>query len=95
MIADPKTAARLLSGEIARAPAPEAGLNLFHLMPWNNMQLERLGDGLEPDLALDGARAASDFFAIEARNTAALLAFRRSAQSRTLDGPKHSISAKA
>jgi 2,4-dienoyl-CoA reductase-like NADH-dependent reductase (Old Yellow Enzyme family) len=76
LIADPETPRRLLAGEIAQAPAPEADLNLLHLMAWNNMQLERLGDGLDPDLALDGARAVADFAALEKNNIAALLAHR-------------------
>lgn len=64
-IADPETGARLLSGEIERAAAPEDHLNLFHLMGWFNMQLERLGDGLDPDPALDGAEATAQFRALE------------------------------
>ncbi len=77
LIADPQTPRRLLSGEIDRALAPEAGLNLFHLQQWNNMQLERLGNGLDPDLSLDSAWAAAEFAAMEQRNTAAVLEFRR------------------
>ncbi|UPJ48325.1 NADH:flavin oxidoreductase/NADH oxidase family protein [Bradyrhizobium sp. 200] len=77
LIADPQTPKRLLTGEIDRAPAPEAGLNLFHLQQWNNMQLERLGDGLDPDLTLDSAWAATEFAALEKRNTAAVLELRR------------------
>jgi hypothetical protein len=65
LIAAPETAARLLSGEIDQAPRPEDGLNLFHLLGWNNMQLERLGDGLDPDLSLDGGEATARFRAIE------------------------------
>ncbi|HEX3984204.1 MAG TPA: NADH:flavin oxidoreductase/NADH oxidase family protein [Acidisoma sp.] len=77
LIADPETPRRLLSGEIDRAPAPEAGLNLFHLQQWNNMQLERLGDGLDPDPSLDSAWAAAEFAAMEKRSTAAVLELRR------------------
>lgn len=77
LIADPETPRRLLSGEIDQASTSEANLSLFHLMAWNNMQIERLGDGRDPDLSLDGAMAATEFAALEQRNTAALLAFRR------------------
>jgi 2,4-dienoyl-CoA reductase-like NADH-dependent reductase (Old Yellow Enzyme family) len=77
LIADPEIPRRLLSGEIDRAPAPEAGLSPFHLLQWNSMQLERLGDGLDPDLSLDGAKAAADYAANEKRNTAAILDRRR------------------
>jgi len=61
LIADPETPKRILSGEIERAVAPEDTLNLFHLLPWNNMQMLRLGDGLEPELSLDGEEAAAHF----------------------------------
>src|SRR4029077_19917864 len=36
---------RLLSREIERLPSFEKTLDIFHLMPWNYMQLERMGDG--------------------------------------------------
>ena len=79
MIADPDTPRRILSGEIEKTLTPEADIDLFHLMGWNNMQLERLGDGLEPDLALRGEEAASQFKALERDNFAALLGNRRAA----------------
>lgn len=72
-IADPLTATRLLSGEIERAVTPETEINLFHLLGWNNTQLERLGDGLAPDLTLGGAEATTMFRAREAQVLAALL----------------------
>ena len=67
---------RLLSGEIARLPSFEAQFGLFAFMPWNNMQLERMGDGFAPDLALTGEAAQAAFAALESRNMAALLAHR-------------------
>jgi hypothetical protein len=73
MIADPLTPARLLSGEIDRTLTPEDGIGLFHLLGWYNMQLERLGDGLDPDLSLEGAEATAAFKLVEARYMAALL----------------------
>jgi len=73
MIADPETPRKILSGEIDKAAAPEATISLFHLMGWNNMQLERLGDGLDPDLGWDGEAATSEYKALEAANFAALL----------------------
>lgn len=73
LIAAPETAARLLAGEIDQAPRPEDGLNLFHILGWNNMQLERLADGLEPDLVLSGEEATAQFRALEAGIFNALL----------------------
>jgi 2,4-dienoyl-CoA reductase-like NADH-dependent reductase (Old Yellow Enzyme family) len=84
LIANPETPKRLLSGEINRAPAPEATLSPFHLLPWNSLQLERLGEGLDPDLSLDGAQAAARFATIEGRNVAALLERRGSRKARGL-----------
>ncbi len=74
LIADPQTAAKLLSGERDRAIEPDIGL--FHLLPWNNMQLELLGDGLDPDLALSGADALAAFRPLEAAAVERLLARR-------------------
>jgi 2,4-dienoyl-CoA reductase-like NADH-dependent reductase (Old Yellow Enzyme family) len=73
IIADPEVPKRLLSGEIDRAASPEAALHPFHLLPWNNMQLERLADGFDPDLSLDGADAVAQFIELETRNMSALL----------------------
>jgi len=60
-------------------PAPEASLNVFHLLPWSNLQIERLADGLDPDLSLGGPEAADEFVRIETENTLALLKSRGSA----------------
>ena len=76
IIADPEIPKRILAGEVDRAPSPEAALHPFHLLPWNNMQLERLADGLDPDLSLDGADAVEQFTEIETRNITALLQHR-------------------
>lgn len=65
LIADPRTATRLLSGEIDKAPTPEDRLDLFHILGWNNAQLERLADGLDPDLELGGAEATAAFRVLE------------------------------
>ena len=70
-LSDPSIAAKLLSGDVRRAPEP--ALNLLHLMGWNNMQLERMGDGLEPDLSLDGEAAVTAFKRAEQANFARLL----------------------
>jgi len=75
-IADPLTAKRLLAGEIERVPVPEASSELFHLPDWNNVQIARLADGLEPDLSLGGAAAAAASAAREEKMLAALLARR-------------------
>lgn len=73
LLADPLTPARLLAGEIERAPSPEASLNVFHLMGWFNVQIERLADGLDPELSLGGPEAVAEFKAIEQKVMAALL----------------------
>ena len=76
LIADPLTPAKLVSGMIERAPAPEADIFILHLLPWFNMQLARLADGLDPDLALSGETAAAQFAPLEKRATDDLLARR-------------------
>ncbi|MNG40519.1 hypothetical protein D3C84_1291280 [compost metagenome] len=55
---------------------PEAAINPFHLLPWFNVQIERLADGLEPDLALVGEAAVAEFIAIEERAMRQLLEHR-------------------
>lgn len=64
-VADPSIGRRLISGEVERAPTPETSLAIFHLMQWFNMQIERMGDGLEPDFALSGPEAAEQFMQLE------------------------------
>ncbi len=71
LIADPETPRRLLAGEIERVAEP--AIDLFHILGWHNTQLERLGDGLDPDLSISGAAAAAAFKPREAEVTAALL----------------------
>jgi 2,4-dienoyl-CoA reductase-like NADH-dependent reductase (Old Yellow Enzyme family) len=56
---------RILDGRTQVAPKPEAAIELFHLLPWFNAQIERLADGLEPDLSLSGPEAAARFAARE------------------------------
>jgi 2,4-dienoyl-CoA reductase-like NADH-dependent reductase (Old Yellow Enzyme family) len=73
MIVDPRAPARLLSGEIEKAQAPGAPLELFHILGWHNMQLERMADGLDPDLSLAGAEATAQFTIIEEKIMAALV----------------------
>jgi hypothetical protein len=73
LIADPEAPRRLLAREIHGLPAHEATLNAFHILPWNSMRIERLGDGLDPDLSLTGEVAITVFVALEGRNMAALL----------------------
>ena len=71
MIADPDTPARLLSGQIERAP--QATVDLFHILAWHNLQLERLAAGQDPDLTLSGTDAAARFALLEAGYMEALL----------------------
>jgi hypothetical protein len=59
------------------APSPENSLSVFHLLPWFNVQIERLADGLEPNLSLSGPDAANAFVQIETERTTALLQARR------------------
>jgi hypothetical protein len=73
LIADAKAPRRLLAGAIDKLPSPEATLNPFHILPWNNMQIERLGHGLDPDLSLTGEAAMAALVELEGRNMAALL----------------------
>ncbi len=73
LIAAPEAALHLLTGEIDRLPSPEATLNPFHILPWNNIQLQRLGDGLDPDLSLTGETALSAYAAVANKTMAALL----------------------
>jgi 2,4-dienoyl-CoA reductase-like NADH-dependent reductase (Old Yellow Enzyme family) len=73
LIAEPEAPRRLLAGEIDKLLSPEASLNMFHILPWNYMQIERLGDGLDPDLSLTGEAALAAFIQLEGRNMAALL----------------------
>lgn len=77
LIADPLTPARLLAGDIDCAPAPERALSVFDLLPWFNVQIERLADGSDPDLSLSGPDAAKEFKQIETERTMALLRARR------------------
>jgi hypothetical protein len=51
LIADPAAPRRLLADEIDKLMSPEATLNPFHILPWNSMQIERLGDGLDSDIS--------------------------------------------
>jgi 2,4-dienoyl-CoA reductase-like NADH-dependent reductase (Old Yellow Enzyme family) len=77
LIADPEAPLRLLAGEVDKLVSPEATLNVFHILPWNYMQIERLADGLDPDLSLTGEAAMAAFAKLEGRNMAALLDYRR------------------
>jgi len=73
LIADPSIPRRLIAGEVEKAPTPEATLEVFHLLPWFYMQIERMGDGLEPDLTLSGQAAAEQFMVLETAYMARLL----------------------
>jgi 2,4-dienoyl-CoA reductase-like NADH-dependent reductase (Old Yellow Enzyme family) len=75
-IADPLAGAKLLSGQADRVIAAEASIGLFHLLPWFNIQLERLADGLDPDPALSGEAAATVFGPLESAAFQRLLAAR-------------------
>jgi 2,4-dienoyl-CoA reductase-like NADH-dependent reductase (Old Yellow Enzyme family) len=77
LIAEPEAPLRLLAGEIDKLVSPEASLSVFHILPWNYMQIERLADGLDPDLSLTGEAAMAAFAKLEGRNMAALLDYRR------------------
>src|SRR3981189_2311256 len=74
LIADPEAPRRLLGDEIDKLLSPEATLNPFYILPWNTMQIERLGDGLDPDLSLTGDAAMAAFVQIEGRKRAGVFA---------------------
>jgi hypothetical protein len=73
LIADPEAPLRLLAGEIDKLLSPEVSLSVFHILPWNYMQIERLADGLDPALSLTGEAALAAFAKLEGKNMAALL----------------------
>jgi hypothetical protein len=73
---DPAIAHKLLRGEVERAASPEDSLALFHVLPWSSVQIERLADGLGPDLAMTGEAATETFRRLEGGYLAALLAAR-------------------
>jgi hypothetical protein len=73
MIAEPGGPKRLLSGAIDCLPSFERTLDIFHLMPWNTVQIERLGVGFDPDLSLTGEAAVAAFAELEGRKMAALI----------------------
>lgn len=77
MLVEPDLPRRILERRTGNAPAPEAGLHLYQLLPWFNAQFERLGDGLEPDLTLTGDDATALFVPREDQVFADLLARRR------------------
>ena len=80
LITDPEAARRLLAGELDQLPTPT--LHVLHIQPWHNMQLERLGDGLEPDLGLTGDAAACAFVELEACENDSAARASRSAHAR-------------
>lgn len=76
MIADPDFPKRLLNGEVEAARHAEPSTSMSEVLAWSNIQLERMADGLEPDLSLRLRDAASLFASIESRNLTDLLAHR-------------------
>lgn len=76
LIAMPAGPKQLLAGEIDRLPSYESRFHILQFMAWNNMQLLRMGEGLEPDLEMSGDDAAAAFAQREAESLAALLAHR-------------------
>ncbi|HEX9465691.1 MAG TPA: NADH:flavin oxidoreductase/NADH oxidase family protein [Alphaproteobacteria bacterium] len=73
MIADPDGPKRLLSHDIERLPSFGKQFHILHFMPWNYMQLDRMSNGLDPDLSLTGEAAFAAFADLEGRKMAALL----------------------
>jgi 2,4-dienoyl-CoA reductase-like NADH-dependent reductase (Old Yellow Enzyme family) len=73
LIADPESPRRLLTGQIDKliepAIAMSANVPLIPLavLRWNSMQIERLAEGLDPDLSLTGDTAMPAFFELETR----------------------------
>jgi 2,4-dienoyl-CoA reductase-like NADH-dependent reductase (Old Yellow Enzyme family) len=77
LIADPDLPRRILSGDAQGAPTSAAPSTLMEILAWNNIQLERLADGLEPELGLDSDSATAEFQSIEKNNLEMLLENRR------------------
>jgi 2,4-dienoyl-CoA reductase-like NADH-dependent reductase (Old Yellow Enzyme family) len=78
LVANPEAPKGLLTGQIDSLVAPDAMsphafMNALLVLRWNCMQIERLADGLEPDLSLTGEAALAAFFELEGRNTSGLL----------------------
>lgn len=73
MISDPLAANKILSGDVDRIIDIGKTLNPFHLLGWLNYQMERLADGMDPDLTLSGEEAVERFTQIEQKNMSALL----------------------
>jgi hypothetical protein len=82
LIADPESPRRLLAGQIDKLFAPDVAMSAnvplspLAVLRWNSMQIERLADGLDPDLSLTGDVALTSHFELESRNTRALLEHR-------------------
>lgn len=62
---DPDIAGKLLRGEADQVPSPEASLEVFYVLPWCNVQIDRMANGLEPDLTLSGEGAVEQFKSLE------------------------------
>jgi hypothetical protein len=54
-------------------------MDVFHILPWFNLQIERLADGLDPDLMLTGDAATGLFVGIETQRMQTLLRARAQA----------------
>jgi len=63
--ADPDIAGKLLCDEVNQVPSPEASLEVFYVLPWCNLQVDRMANGLKPDLTLTGEVVAEQFKALE------------------------------
>jgi 2,4-dienoyl-CoA reductase-like NADH-dependent reductase (Old Yellow Enzyme family) len=77
MISDPLAPKEILSGEVDRIIDIKKKLNPFHLIGWLNCQIERLADGMDPDLTLSGEDAVERYTQIEQRNMHALVEHRK------------------
>jgi 2,4-dienoyl-CoA reductase-like NADH-dependent reductase (Old Yellow Enzyme family) len=73
MIVDPEVPEKILSGKVDRAPTPEKGMNPFHMLPWLNVQIDRLADGRDADLSIEPEVSVADFIAGEKAATIAYL----------------------
>jgi 2,4-dienoyl-CoA reductase-like NADH-dependent reductase (Old Yellow Enzyme family) len=82
LIADPESPRRLLAGQIDKLLSPDVAMSAnvpltpLAILRWNSMQIERLADGLDPDLSLTGDAAMAAYLELESRNTKALLEHR-------------------
>jgi hypothetical protein len=77
VISDTLAPKKILSGDVEQIIDVKKRLSPFHLIGWLNCQIERLADGMDPDLTLSGEDAVERYTRIEQRNMHALVEHRK------------------